>query len=77
MELDLSKKLVIQVNQVPNNLKVSSTHPQESSLLTSDHGQASGQNKNDGGKAHGKVVKVGSIQRIWQAVEMPVYARQQ
>jgi hypothetical protein len=64
MELDWSKKLVIQVNQVPNNLKVSSTHPQESSLLTRDHSQASGQNKNDGSKVHGKIVKVGSSQRI-------------
>jgi hypothetical protein len=63
-ELDWSKKLVNLVNQVPNNLKVSSTHPQESSLLARDHSQASDQNKNDGGKAHGKVVKVASSQRI-------------
>jgi len=67
-----SKKLVIQMIQVPYNLKVSSTHPQESSLLTRDHSQASDQNKNDGGKAHGKrvtrqcdeAVKVASSLRV-------------
>jgi hypothetical protein len=67
-ELDWSKKLVIQVIQVPNNLQVSSTHPQENSLLTGGHSQASDQNKNDGGKAHGKVVKISSSQRIELAV---------
>jgi hypothetical protein len=54
-ELERSEKLVNQVNQVA---KVSSTHPQENCFLTrDDRGQASGQNKNDGGsKAHGKGV---------------------
>ena len=57
---------MIQVIQVPNDLKVGSTHPQESSGFTRDHSQASDQNKNDGGKAHAhcKVVKVAMSQDL-------------
>lgn len=42
------------MNQVPESQLDLSTHGKKSSFLTRDRSQAGNQNKNDGGKVHGK-----------------------